>query len=82
MFSIVDRRKNILQRILDAAVQRAGIDIERCVINIDRIGNTSGASVGIALAEADAQQRFQRGDLVLMVAFGAGLSWGATLWRW
>ena len=70
------------QRILEAAAERVGIPLTRCVINIDRVGNTSGASVGIALDEAVRAGRIQRGDLVLMLAFGAGLSWASALFRW
>jgi 3-oxoacyl-[acyl-carrier-protein] synthase-3 len=46
---------------------------------VDRYGNTSAASVGIALAEADAIGRIHAGDTVVLVSFGAGLTWGATL---
>lgn len=70
------------QRILEAAAERVGIPLSRCVINIDHVGNTSGASVGIALDEAVRTGRLKRGDLVLMLAFGAGLSWASALMRW
>lgn len=70
------------QRILEAACERASIDIGRCVINIDRVGNTSAASVPIALDEGVRSGRIERGDLVLLVAFGAGLSWASALIRW
>lgn len=70
------------QRILEAACERSNIDIGKCVINIDRVGNTSAASVGIALDEAVKKGRVQRGDTVLMVAFGAGLSWASALVKW
>jgi len=69
-------------RILETATQRTGIDLERCIVNIDRYGNTSAASVPIALDEAVRGGRVAKGDLVLMVAFGAGLSWASTLLRW
>lgn len=70
------------QRILEAACERSQLDIARCVINIDKVGNTSAASVAIALDEAVTKGRIVRGDLVLMVAFGAGLSWASALVRW
>jgi 3-oxoacyl-[acyl-carrier-protein] synthase-3 len=70
------------QRILEAACERSNLDIGKCVINIDRVGNTSAASVGIALDEAVAKGRVRRGDTVLMVAFGAGLSWASALVKW
>jgi len=70
------------QRILEPAAAKAGIALERCKINIERVGNTSAASVAIALDEAVREGRMQKGDLVLMVAFGAGLSWASALVRW
>ncbi len=69
-------------RILEAAGARLGIGCDRMVINVDRFGNTSSASVPIALDEAARTGRLSRGDLVCLVAFGGGLSWGATLLRW
>ncbi len=78
--AIVPHQVNL--RILDAACERAGIAPERCVINIERVGNTSAASVAIALDEAVRGGRIQRGDLVLMLAFGGGLSWASSLLRW
>jgi 3-oxoacyl-[acyl-carrier-protein] synthase-3 len=69
-------------RILEAASERFGIPLDRVVINIDRIGNTSAASVGIALDEAVRAGRVKRGDIMLMVAFGAGLTWASALIRW
>jgi len=70
------------KRIIDAALSRLGWSIERCVVNIDRFGNTSAASVPIALDEAVRDGRIQKGQLVVLVAFGAGLTWGGTLLRW
>ena len=69
-------------RILEAASQRSGVTLDRCWINIGRVGNTSAASAAIALDEAARQGRIERGDLVLLAAFGAGLSWGSALIRW
>ncbi|MFT7676729.1 MAG: 3-oxoacyl-[acyl-carrier-protein] synthase-3 [Planctomycetota bacterium] len=69
-------------RIIESALERLGWSEERCMLNIDRYGNTSAASVPIALAEAKAQGRLEKGKLVVLVAFGAGLTWGATLIRW
>jgi len=51
-------------------------------VNVDRYGNTSAASVGIALDEAVRGGKIQRGDLVLLVVFGAGLTWGAAVIEW
>ena len=51
-------------------------------INVNRYGNTSAASVAIALDEAVASGKIQRGDLILLVVFGAGLTWGAAVIEW
>jgi 3-oxoacyl-[acyl-carrier-protein] synthase III len=70
------------QRIIDAVGTRLGIPPERCYVNIDRYGNTSAASIPIALDEAVRLGKIQRGDVVLMAAFGAGLTWAASVVRW
>lgn len=69
-------------RILENASEKSGVPMSKMHLNIDRVGNTSAASVGIALDEAVRAGKIKRGDLVLMVAFGAGLSWGSALLRW
>ena len=69
-------------RIIDAAVDELGIEKEKVFVNLDRYGNTSAASIPIAIAEALEQGRIKPGDNVLMVGFGAGLTWGACLFRW
>jgi 3-oxoacyl-[acyl-carrier-protein] synthase-3 len=68
-------------RIVSAVGKRLGVAPDRVFVNLERYGNTSAASVPIALAEAKAQGRIRRGDLVLLVAFGAGLTWGSVLMR-
>ncbi len=70
------------RRIIDAALERLGWGEEHCVVNIDKYGNTSAASVPIALDEARRAGRLERGKYVVLVAFGAGLTWGGTLLRW
>ena len=70
------------ERILDHAVEKLEIPREKVVMNLDRYGNTSSASIPIALAEAAERGQVNPGDLVLMVGFGAGLTWGAALVRW
>jgi 3-oxoacyl-[acyl-carrier-protein] synthase-3 len=70
------------KRILDAVGDRLGARPEQVFMNLDRYGNTSAASVAIALDEAVAQGRIKRGDLVLLVVFGAGLTWGAAILEW
>lgn len=69
-------------RIIDATAQRLELPPERVYLNIQKYGNTSAASVPLALDEARREGRLREGDLVLMVAFGAGLTWGASLVRW
>ena len=69
-------------RIIDAAAQRLGIPPERCVQNIERYGNTSAASIPIAIREALDDGRVSPGDLVLLAGFGAGMTWGSALVRW
>ena len=69
-------------RILNAVGSRLGLDPSRTYVNIDRIGNTSAASIPIALDECVRQGKIKRGDHVLLAAFGAGLTWAASLVRW
>jgi 3-oxoacyl-[acyl-carrier-protein] synthase-3 len=69
-------------RIIDAAVEELGIDPKKVFVNLDRYGNTSAASIPIAIAEAVQQGRIKPGNNVLMVGFGAGLTWGSCLFRW
>lgn len=69
-------------RILDAAIGHFSIPKERMYVNLDRFGNTSAASIPLALDQANQDGRLKRGDLVLMCGFGAGLSWGTCLVRW
>lgn len=70
------------RRIIDAVGERLGIPAERCYVNIDRYGNTSAASIPIALDEAVRAGKVHSGDVVLMAAFGAGLTWAASVVRW
>ncbi|MDR7556411.1 MAG: beta-ketoacyl-ACP synthase III [Armatimonadota bacterium] len=69
-------------RIIEAAARRLGQPLEKFFINVDRYGNTSAASVPVALYEAVEQGRVRPGDLVAFVAFGGGLTWGAAAMRW
>jgi 3-oxoacyl-[acyl-carrier-protein] synthase-3 len=69
-------------RIIESVTQRVGIPIEKCWINIDRYGNTSSASLPITLDEANRAGRLRPGDLIAMVAIGAGMAWGSALVRW
>jgi 3-oxoacyl-[acyl-carrier-protein] synthase-3 len=69
-------------RILEGAVKRLGIPLDEIYINIDSVGNTSAASVPIALDEANRKGLLKEGDVVALVAFGGGLSWGSMILRW
>jgi len=69
-------------RIIDAAARRIGLPLDRVAINIDEYGNTSSASIPIALEEAVRKGRVKSGDHVLLAGFGSGLTWGACLLKW
>ena len=69
-------------RILEGAAKRLGIPADKFYVNIDRIGNTSAASVPIALDEARREGCFGAGDVLIMVAFGGGLTWASAVWKW
>lgn len=69
-------------RIIENLAKRMKIPMDQFHNNLDRYGNTSAASIGIALDEAIRKGRIKSGDLVLMVAFGAGLTWGSSLVKW
>ncbi len=70
------------RRIIDAVGDRLGAQPEQFFVNLHLYGNTSAASVAIALDEAVASGRVQRGDLILLIVFGAGLTWGAAVIEW
>lgn len=69
-------------RIIQSAMQRLELPPEKCVVNVDKYANTSAASIPLALAEAAEEGRMKEGDKVLMVGFGGGLTWGATVLVW
>jgi 3-oxoacyl-[acyl-carrier-protein] synthase-3 len=69
-------------RIIEAAASRMGLPPEKVFINLDRYGNTSAASIPIGLTEAVTEGRVKRGDVLVFVGFGAGLTWGANVVRW
>ena len=69
-------------RIIEAAAQRLGIPAERTVVNIERYGNTSSASIPLALFEAVDEGRVRDGDLLLLSGFGAGMTWASAVLRW
>lgn len=69
-------------RILQTTAKRLGLPADSLVSNIDRTGNTSAASIPLAMADAVTEGTLQEGDRVLVTAFGAGLTWGSTVLRW
>jgi 3-oxoacyl-[acyl-carrier-protein] synthase-3 len=77
---VVPHQANV--RIIESLAKRLGLPIEKVFVNIDRYGNTSAASVPIALYEAVEQGFLHAGDNVLLTAFGGGLSWASAVVRW
>jgi 3-oxoacyl-[acyl-carrier-protein] synthase-3 len=70
------------RRIIDAAAKHMALPAEKLIVNIDRYGNTSAASIPIALSETFEAGRLKKGDIIVFVGFGGGLSWGALAWKW
>jgi 3-oxoacyl-[acyl-carrier-protein] synthase-3 len=77
---VVPHQANL--RIIDAIADRLSVPNEKVFVNLDKYGNTSAAAVAIALDEAHRQGRFTRGDNIILVVFGAGLTWAATAIEW
>jgi len=69
-------------RILNAVAERLGLEPDRLVVNMDRYGNTSAASIPLALDEAVQAGRVKPGNCILMAAFGSGLTWASALVKW
>jgi 3-oxoacyl-[acyl-carrier-protein] synthase III len=70
------------KRIIDGSAHKLGIAPEKVVMTVDRHGNTSAASIPLALADAVADRRIRRGNLILLEAMGGGFTWGSALLRW
>jgi 3-oxoacyl-[acyl-carrier-protein] synthase-3 len=77
---LVPHQANI--RILEATAKHAGLPMDKVMVNVDRYGNTSSASIPLALDQAIAEGRIKEGSLLLLVAFGAGFTWGSAVVRW
>jgi 3-oxoacyl-[acyl-carrier-protein] synthase-3 len=77
---VVPHQANL--RIIHALAQYLELPYDRVLVNVDRYGNTSAASIPLALDEARRSGRLKSGDLLLLVAFGAGLTYGGALVRW
>jgi len=69
-------------RIITAIADRLGLPEEKTFVNVDKYGNTSAATIPVALDEAHRQGRIKRGDIVLLVAFGGGFTWASSVLRW
>ena len=77
---VVPHQANI--RIIEAAERQLGLPMDRTAIVLDHTGNTSSASIPLALVDAIDDGRLSRGDLVLFVGFGAGMTWASAIVRW
>ena len=77
---VIPHQANV--RILNKLVERLGIGAEKVFINVQKYGNTSAASIPIALDEANRDGRIEAGDIVLLCSFGGGFTWGAALISW
>ena len=77
---LIPHQANI--RILHAVAERLKFPLEKVVVNVERYGNMSSASTVVALAEAVREGKVKKGQYVVLVAFGGGLTWAATLIRW
>jgi 3-oxoacyl-[acyl-carrier-protein] synthase III len=77
---LVPHQANI--RIIEATAKHAGVPMSKVMVNVDRFGNTSAASIPLALGQAEAEGRLKQGMLVQLVAFGAGFTWGSSVIRW
>jgi 3-oxoacyl-[acyl-carrier-protein] synthase-3 len=69
-------------RIIESTAKHAGVPMSKVLVNVDRYGNTSSASIPIAIAEGVEDGRIRPGTLILVVTFGAGFTWGAAVIRW
>ena len=77
---VIAHQANI--RIIESVMQRLGIPLEKCWLNISKYGNTSSASLPMTLDEANRAGRLKPGDLIVMMAIGAGIAWGSAVVRW
>jgi 3-oxoacyl-[acyl-carrier-protein] synthase-3 len=77
---LVPHQANV--RIIDATARRLGLDEAKVYVNIHSYGNTSAATVPVALTEALEDGRIKPGDIVVFTAFGGGLTWGSVVYRW
>lgn len=69
-------------RIIDAAAKRMGLNPDQVVINISKYGNTTAATIPLAMSEAYQERKIRKGDWIVISAFGAGFTWGSLLLKW
>ena len=69
-------------RIIEATAKRLGVSMDRVILNVERVGNTSAASIPLAIHEAAAAGRLRAGDKIISVAFGSGVTWGGIALEW
>ena len=77
---VIPHQANI--RIIQAATQRLGVDMDRTVVTLDRYGNTSSSSIPLAFYDARENGRVKSGDYALLTGFGAGMTWASAIVRW
>ena len=77
---IIPHQANV--RILEVAARKLGVPMSRFVVNIEKLGNTSAATVPLAMMDAHTDKRLVEGTTFALVAFGGGLTYGASIWRW
>jgi 3-oxoacyl-[acyl-carrier-protein] synthase-3 len=77
---LIPHQANI--RIIEATAKHAGMPLEKVMINVDRYGNTSSASIPLAIDQAIAEGRVRPGSILLLVAFGGGFTWASAVVRW
>lgn len=77
---LIPHQANI--RIIKSAAKRLSLPMDKVFVNVNKYGNTSAASIPIALAEAAKERRFKKGDIVVLVGFGAGLTWASCVLKW
>ena len=80
--ALVPRQPDANIRIIQSAAERMGLPMDKVFVNVDKYGNTSAGSIGMAMVEALEQGMIRPGSLIVTVGFGAGLTWGANVIRW
>ena len=77
---LIPHQANI--RIIKSAAKRLHLPMDKVFVNVNKYGNTSAASIPIALAEAVKERHFKKGDIIVLVGFGAGLTWASCVLKW